>query len=178
MSDWKETKSKQPKEPTNDVDVRVEDKQDNEVLDQVYRLQEQEKQELAEDIRKDEEEHKFLQSPTLQRAVQGHLDSKDVPEDITNANDDGNGSDDPNDGKKRMVPLSDETKIELERIKNLPVEQRQKAMGDFYNEQNNLLGSQTDEGKNIRLDGEIKRDGKGITITDTDGIEHDINYEE
>jgi hypothetical protein len=178
MSDWKETKSKQPKEPTNDVDVRVEDKQDNEVLDQVNRLQEQEKQELAEDIRKDEEEHKFLQSPTLQRAVQGHLDSKDVPEDITNANDDGNGSDDPNDGKKRMVPLSDETKIELERIKNLPVEQRQKAFGEFINSNQNLFGNQTKEGQYLSLDGGPLRGGNGVRFTDHEGNEYEINYKE
>jgi hypothetical protein len=182
MSDWKETKSEHPESPTTNKDQEHENMQDKTTLEELDRLRKEEEQELAEDKRKRDEEHRLLLSPTMKSAVQGYSDVEDGGDDPSIVRDEISGVDDPSpeidEREKGIAPLSDETKIELERIKNLPVEQRQKAMGDFFHKQQDILGNMTPEGKNMQLDAKVHPGGMGVTITDKDGIKYVIDYED
>lgn len=79
--------------------------------------------------------------------------------------------------QKGIAPLSPETKMELNQIIALPVEQRREAMGKFLQNQRDGLGNTTREGKFLELDTEILRDGKGIKIRDENGTVYQIDYE-
>lgn len=79
--------------------------------------------------------------------------------------------------QKGTAPLSPETKMELNRIIALPVEQRQEAMFKFRQSQRDVLGNPTQEDKFLQLDTEILRDGKGIKIVDENGTVYQIDYE-
>lgn len=79
--------------------------------------------------------------------------------------------------EKGPALLTTETKMELNRIISLPVEQRREAMGKFLQGQQDRLGNTTQEGKSLQLDAEVLRGGKGIIIRDENGQVYQINYE-
>jgi hypothetical protein len=117
------------------------------------RLREQQKQEFNEDLQKVEDEERNNQ-PSSQaiRNIQGR--------EITNA------------------PLADETKMELNRIKNLPMEERRIAVSDLFSSMKDALGNLTDEGKNLQLNTSVHAGGRGVTISTADGEEYIIKYED
>jgi hypothetical protein len=182
MSDWKEAQIEKPEEPATGADKGVENEQNKGILEEGNHLREKERSELQEDIRKEELERSVRQSPTMKSAVQGYSPEDYGSENLPAVSDEDNGVDDPSaeidEREKGIAPLSDETKMELERIKNLPVEQRQQAMGDFFQNQQDVLGNLRSEGMNMQLDAKVHPGGKGVTITDKDGIKYVIDYEE
>jgi hypothetical protein len=181
MSEWEESYKEYPENLKASSDQEKE--QDN-ALEEVNTLREQQAEEYAEELAKIEDETKLFRSPGLISAVQGYsggIDDKgeSFSDPYMNEGEEGDGSTlDIKDQYKRVAPLSDETRIKLNEIRNLPVEQRREAMGDFFKSQQNRLGNQNEEGRNLQLDATIHWGGKGVTITDIDGTEYIIDYEE
>jgi hypothetical protein len=79
--------------------------------------------------------------------------------------------------EKGVAPLAPETKLALNEIIAMPVEQRREAMGKFLQSQRDGLGNTTQEGNFLQLDTEVLRDGKGIKIRDENGTVYQIDYE-
>ena len=128
------------------------DDEEHLILDDVKRAREQREHELEEDLRnvREEERKRQLSSQAIQN-IQGR--------EVTYA------------------PLSDETKMELNRIKDLPVGERKKAVSELFASMHDTLGNLSDEGENLQLNARVHPGGKGVTISTADGEEYIINYE-
>ncbi|MCL4299587.1 MAG: hypothetical protein KJ077_27875 [Anaerolineae bacterium] len=74
--------------------------------------------------------------------------------------------------------LPDTVLAELKQIQALPVEERRAAMGKFMLSSQDPKGDESTEGRNIRWNTRVERNGEGITIIDNDGQEHTIWYTE
>jgi hypothetical protein len=72
--------------------------------------------------------------------------------------------------------LSDNIESEISRIQGLPVDERRQAMGDFVVSLKDNKGDETSEGRNLRWDTRIERDGSGVTIIGKDGKEFTVWY--
>jgi hypothetical protein len=69
-----------------------------------------------------------------------------------------------------VPPLDDEIKLKIHEIQRMPVDQRQKAMADFY---------QTKAGRRAgQLNGGVMPGGKGVFLRDADGTQYDVRFEE
>jgi hypothetical protein len=72
--------------------------------------------------------------------------------------------------------ISDPVLSEIERIQGLPVDERRAAMGDLALSLRDAKGDEATEGRNLRWDTRIERNGDGITLIDSDGTEHTVWY--
>ena len=155
--------------------------EDKAMLDQARKQEENLDEEAKKDAAIDQERGEYFRTAkerqTIQKAMSGPLPEPggpgdpgvppgDIPDESTDK------------AEITWVPLSDETKTALNDIVNLPPSERRKAVSDLLNSKNDSLGNQTQEGKNIQLDTEIHRGGKGVTIHEPQGNEWVISYED
>jgi hypothetical protein len=74
--------------------------------------------------------------------------------------------------------ISDDVLSELERVQALPLNERRAAMGELVLSLQNQKGNETTEGRNLRWETRIERNGDGITVIDGTGKEHTVWFKE